>query len=304
MISNNKLLFLANGLLFLVAITNGYPCQGAPNEERPLVFGSTKSALSQHTNEREAVSALTSLIEHEMPAALGFPMKMRFFDSNREMYQKVASKQVDMGCGHLVEFLEQYKHKRVKPIIWFYQEGKNGDRYCFVLRKGSPYKSPEQLRGLVFGYNDYQDLAKVKYIFYPHNPNFKAETYFAKTIYYPTSKDALASLVKSRRTEVIFNSLYSVMVATRQKNLEGKFDFIINDEVMADLPIFIRANLEADKAIKAEEVKKYFMNMHKAPKTLVILNLLGCDEAREVGEEQEKRYQEWINKYTAYGLIK
>lgn len=280
-------------------------CLAEPAEEtenNAMVFCSTKGALSQVSNEREVMSALKSLVEVEMPAALGFKLKMRVFDSDQEMYQMLSRHEADMGCGHLTKFVAQYKRGKVKPIIWFYQNGKDGDRYCFILRKEEGYSRPEELRGLVLGYNDPQDLAKAKYSFFRRNPAYASETYFSKTRLYHNTKDMLHSL-KMHRVDVVFDSLYTVETALNLKNVKGEFATINSDEVLADLPIFIRADLEPEKLAKIESIKGYFINMHKTPKTRYILQLLGCDEAREVGEEQEIKYREWIRKYSGMGLM-
>lgn len=284
-------------------VSAGVPgCLAGQPEEPPLVFGTTKQALAQHSNERKATSALISLVEHEIPAALGFPMRIRFFENNREMYRAVARKQLHMGAGFLTSFVAHYKRGGIKPIIWFYKEGKDGDRYCFILRQGAPYSRPEELRGLVLGYNDPLDLPKLKYSFFRHDPSYRAEVFFKKMINYSNTKNTLYSL-KQHRVDVVFESQYSVEIALNQKNVKGEFKLVRSEEKLADLPIFIRTDLKPDEMAKIQQVKEYFKNMHLAPKTRLILNLLGCDEVREVGEEQEKGYREWIKKYTAMGLM-
>jgi ABC-type phosphate/phosphonate transport system substrate-binding protein len=289
---------LTLGVLLFAAVA----AQAGSQEEEPLVFGTTKRALAQHSNERKATSALISLIEHEIPSSLGFPMKMRFFNNDQDLFAAVARDQIHMGAGFLTRFLAQYKRGRVKPILWFYREGKDGDRYAFILRKGAPYSAPGDLRGLVLGYNDPADLPKIKYTFFRQDPDYRLETFFRTIRFFTNTKNSLDAL-KQRRADVVFESHYSVEIAQDLKNVKGDFKLITSNEILADLPLFIRTNLTPEEMAKIRRVQDYFQNMHQTPKTKYLLNLLGCDEAREVGEEQEKRYREWIRKYTDMGLM-
>ncbi len=268
--------------------------------EEPIVMGITKSGLSHYRNARDVIVVLNALVEEEMEPTLGFPIEIKFYDTDRDMYSAVARKQADIGCGHLVRFLKYYNRGLVVPLLWFYQKNNPGDQYCLISRKGSRQKRAHDLKGLSLGYSDTQDMEKIHHVFYSKLKAFKAKKYFGKIVFYRNSFTALAALM-NRDVDVVFDSKYSLDVYLEFYPRE--VEVILSAKMLADLPIFTRTSLKPKKREKIRKIEQYFLSMHKKHKTHQLLIFLGCDQVKKTGERQKKAYRQWIKEYKKMGLI-
>lgn len=283
-------------------------CQGGETAERGLVLCLTKAGLKNYVQPREAMQVFDALVREYMVPELKFPVCFHYYEDDRQMYQAIARKQADLGCGDLTKFLAQYQKGLVKPLVWFQQNrpaGRpEGDRYVLVVRKDSGITRLEQLRGKRLGINDSQDLKIITCLFFGDRPGFQPNAFFSQIRPFESCRDSIYSLFFNT-ADVVFESEYSWEVFTRLRpELSGASELLpVKSGPLADLPIFFRASLEPEQNGRLEKMKEFFLRMHEDPGKHDMLIFLGCDRVMPVTEKQDAAYRAWTKKYQEMGLI-
>ncbi|MCD4813774.1 phosphate/phosphite/phosphonate ABC transporter substrate-binding protein [bacterium] len=277
-------------------------------ESSDVVFCLSKSGLQHYVNPREAMEVYKALVYEYMIPQLGFQIQFRFFENDKKMYRKISENQADIGCGHLVNFLKHYKKSLVKPLVRFQQKKRAGrlsnDHYILIVRKKDNIQHVGQLRGKTLGINHPHDTNKIRYLFFSKLAGYDEKTYFKSVKMYNSSRNSIFSLFY-RTTDVVLETEYALDVFTKLRPELGEAiqPFLKHPDSIADLPIFYRASADKEKMARIQKCGEFFARMHEDPGLHQMLYFLGCDRAMPISPEDEKRYQQWTEKYSAMELF-